>query len=250
LRHLIQGDGARFDVILSNPPFSLKYTREDTEQAEILNQYEMAVDTKAGKVLGSLLSSVMFLERYKDLVQQDGEILAIVDDSVLSGQSYSHIREYIRRTFILKAIVSLPGDAFRRASARVKTSVLILRLRIDGESQGEVFMDSAVSLGLEEKVARRIGLSTNDLAAEKKEEIKRIVDRYRDFCQGVPGEYVVPPERITDRLDVKYCIADRGRKVQLWKEKNLHVIPIGDALKLASGALVRLSLTRNTSSSG
>jgi type I restriction enzyme M protein len=241
LRDLICSKGTKFDVILSNPPFSLKYTRDDPEQAVTLNQYEMSIDKDHGKVLPSLLSSVMFLERYKDLVAPDGEILAIIDDSVLSGQSYVHVRNYIRNNFIIRAIISLPGDAFRRASARVKTSVLILRLRADHETQGEIFMDSAVTLGLEDKVARRIGLPATNLEREKREEIEQIAERYRQFCLGVPGNYVVPPGRLCDRLDVKFCIGDRGRRACLWARNGLKVIIVSKALKLASGRARRVN---------
>ena len=88
LRDLLVNKGTKFDVILSNPPFSMKYSREHPEQREILNQYEIA--TRVGNVR-SLPSSVMFLERYKGLVSVTGRILAIIDDSILSGESYRSI---------------------------------------------------------------------------------------------------------------------------------------------------------------
>ena len=56
-------------------------------------------------------------------------ILAIIDDSVLSGDKYIFVRNYLRDNFIIRAIISLPGGAFKRANARVKTSILILRTK-------------------------------------------------------------------------------------------------------------------------
>lgn len=106
LRKLLISDGMKFDLILSNPPFSLQYTRENKEQAEILNQYALSKDRSGGKIINKLISSVMFIERYKDLITDDGKIVAVIDDSVLSGSSYAHVRDYIRDNFIIEGVVS------------------------------------------------------------------------------------------------------------------------------------------------
>lgn len=232
-RQLIIKEGMKFDVILSNPPFSLKYSRDDVEQGHVMNQYSISVDKDEGKVLKSLLSSVMFLERYKDLVSADGKILAVIDDSVLSGASYSHIRTYIRDNFIVIGVISLPGDAFRRASARVKTSILILRLRQVEEQQDDVFMASAICLGIEERTARRIGINAASLEAQKISEAKNIAADFLSYLAGKPGPYAIAAERISDRMDVKFCIADGGRKIPGWEKNNLVICAVQDVLKLA-----------------
>ena len=234
IRNLIIRDKTKFDVILSNPPFSLKYSREDAEQQHILNQYDISIDKAGGKVLKTLLSSVMFIERYKDLVSNGGKIFAIIDDSVLSGASYSHVRDYIREHFIVIAIVSLPGDAFRRASARVKTSILVLRLRKKGEIQSDVFMATAICLGIEEKTARRIGIDAATLNPQKVAENKSIVKDFKNYLKGNPGSYTINATQIADRMDVKFCIADGGRKVAGWKALKNTVCQVKDVLKLAS----------------
>ncbi|MEA2832731.1 MAG: type restriction enzyme protein [Methylobacteriaceae bacterium] len=237
LREIIVQRKMKFDVILSNPPFSLKYGRDDEEHVSVLNQYEIGV-TAGGREAGGLLSSVMFLERYKDLVAPDGEIIAIIDESVLSGDSYKDIRNYIREKFIILGIISLPGDAFRRASARVKTSILILRLRKEEEVQTDVFMTSAIFLGLEEKVARRIGAYPASLDAEKKSETDRIVKEYKNYRSGIKAAYCVSSDRLLDRLDVKHCLADSGRKVPIWTKKGLSTVSLGSVIQLASGRQV------------
>lgn len=231
----------KFDVILSNPPFSLKYSRDDDEQARVMRQYAVSIDRDRGKVLGSLLSSIMFLERYKDLCKPEGEVLAIIDESVLSGQSYSYVRGFIRDNFIIVGVISLPGDAFRRASARVKTSILILRPRGNGDEQAEVFMARTVYLGLEPRIARRIGVPANRLDVLKQSEMSRVIADYRNFKAGAPGPYVVDASRLTDRLDVKFCIGDSGRKASVWESQGREVIPIGKALIEVSGRETKVS---------
>ena len=227
LRDLLVKKGNNFDVILSNPPFSMKYSREHQEQREILNQYEIA---GRGRNVASLPSSVMFLERYKELASDHGRILAIIDDSILSGESYRSIRDYIRESFVIVGIISLPGDAFKRADARVKTSLLILRKRIDQEEQPDVFMEQSVYLGLTSKTAKRISISRQELEREKPREAKRIVSNYKKYVSGRTGPYVVSAARIEDRLDVKYCKGEKGRCRKVWRSKGKAVANIGSKL--------------------
>ena len=183
VRRLLLANGTKFDVILSNPPFSLAYSREDSSQAEILSQYEMSVDRGKGTIVNKLLSSVMFLERYRDLIVPGGKVLAVIDESVLSASSYGHVREYLRRNFIIRGVISLPGDTFRRASARVKTSILILEIKTKGETQEDVFMTTAAYLGVETKTARRIGMEVQSLGDRKALESKRILAEWKKYTK-------------------------------------------------------------------
>ena len=76
-------------------------------------------------------------------------------------------------------------------------------------------MEKAVYLGLTEKVAKRIGISKVAWEQGKQKEIKRIVDSYLQFESGKPVNWIVKPERMADRLDVKHCLDDKGRKRNL-----------------------------------
>lgn len=237
LRKMILEDGKRFQVILSNPPFSMKYGRDTAEQRDILNQYDIGGQARDAT---TMLSSVMFLERYLELVEPGGRILRIIDDSILSGESYARIRDFIRAKFIIRAVISLPGDAFKRADARVKTSLIILQPRAPDDEQGDVFMEKAVYLGLVPKTAKRIGINAAELSTERHKEIDRIVANYRAFTKGVPGQYVVAAAQISDRLDVKHCLQETGRRVKLWRQKGEHVQPLTDLLSPASGRACRV----------
>lgn len=230
IRKVLIRDKLRFDVILSNPPFSMKYSVDDRDQSEIMDQYDLSL--LSGKKANSLLSSVMFLERYKEFVTEDGHILAIIDESVLSGESYRSIRNWIRETFIIEGVISLPGDAFKRSAARVKTSVLVLRLRKEGEDQPEVFLDYAIRLGLERKVAKRIGVSAADLEVKKEQESRRLISAFSDFKKGLPTDHTYPASAISDRLDVKFCIGDKGRKKRVWIKKGRKAIAFERILTL------------------
>ena len=237
LRTMLIRNEVRFDVVLANPPFSLSFSRNDAKQRQVLDQYTVATQ---GRRATSLLSSVMFLERYRDVVREDGRILAVIDDSVLSGPKYRVIRDYIRQTFIIRGVVSLPGDAFRHAASRVKTSVLILRPKQQGEEQGSVFMEKAVYLGLTDKVAKRIGIAKEELEAERPREIERILNAYLGFEAGKSTNWIVQPERMTDRLDVKHCLNDRGRKVAVWAQGGQTSVELGSVLKSPSDRITKV----------
>jgi len=239
LRKMLLTENLKSEVILSNPPFSLTYSRKHKEQKTIMDQYELTSYTKSSS---SLLSSLMFLERYKDLVSENDRILAIIDESVLSGEKFRSIRDYIRKTFIIKAIISLPGDAFRRQGSRVKTSILILRLRKDDEKQPEIFMEASVYLGLTEKIAKRIGISKKELTDGKNEETVRILEGYMKFKRGERTKTVINPSDANDRLDVKYCLSKDQRKSRekFWISKNFEVEPLEKVLKQAKNRSVKV----------
>lgn len=235
LRGMLLEEGKKFDLILSNPPFSLQYSRDNKEQEHVLNQYVLSRDRAGGKIIHKLISSVMFIERYKDLVSENGRIIAVVDDSVLSGSSYRHVRSYIRRNFLIDAIISLPGDAFRRASARVKTSIIVLKKKLNvGDTQEDIFMASSIYIGLEKKMAKRIGIRNLDLQGQKAKEREKIVGLYDSYRTGKDNICVIPFSNCGDRLDVKFCINDRGRKRTIWKKKGYKVDSLGNVLSVAT----------------
>jgi type I restriction enzyme M protein len=152
----------------------------------------------------------------------------------LSGESYSRVRDFIRDAFIIIGVVSLPGDAFRRAEARVKTSILILHPKKEEEEQGEVFMEQSVYQGLSIKTAKRIGISRSELEREKPGEVDRIVANYLNFRAGISGPYVVDASRIKGRLDVKNCLGEVGRRRALWQSKGVRIEPLENHLAEAT----------------
>lgn len=232
------GETKKFDVILSNPPFSVKYKTSEIRHKSVIKSYALSIQN--GKEVKTLLSSVMFLERYADLVSDEGTVLAIIDESILSGSEYVYVRKYIRDIFYIIGIISLPGDAFRRASARVKTSVLILRKKKKGEKQTEIFMETACYLGLEKDIAKRIGINVNELDELKREEHKRIVRNYKKYKSGIRGKYVTSVSEDDDRLDVKYCNGNRGRQEKKWKNDGYKVKTLGKLLHLPTDRCIQV----------
>ena len=146
LKKYLEEDKLKFDVVITNPPFSINYKAKDDDDRIILEQYELA-KSKSGALSTSQKSNVLFMERYKDLLKpESGELLTIIDDTVLNGEAQKY-RDFILNNFIIIQVVSLPFNAFFRADANIKTSMLHLRRKITGEKQGNIFMVITNNIG-------------------------------------------------------------------------------------------------------
>lgn len=228
--HQTLDKGLQFDCVLTNPPFSMDYSSTVPDEKEVLDTYDLA--TYGGKRRNSLRSSVMFIERYWQVLRPGGRLLTVIDDSVLGGKNYSFVRDFIRERFIIRAIISLHGDAFQRSGARAKTSILYLikRNKKDGESQPDVFVFESRFIGLDD-VVPKTPPSVAEIARQKAaEEINEIVSAFNRYIAGEVGPWLVPASKLGDRLDAKY--------LQPWSTRELE--PVWQELGVTSAALEEL----------
>lgn len=131
-----------FDIVLSNPPFSMKYDRLKVDEKRIINQFDFT------NGFSSVKSSILFLNRYFKLLKPNGEMLIVLDDTILNGKSFENIRKWILDKFIILGVHSLPFNAFFKAKANIKTSILHLRKKENiGDEQGYVFMSISNNIG-------------------------------------------------------------------------------------------------------
>lgn len=210
-----------FDVVLTNPPFSMKYESHDPHEGRILQQYAIA-RTTSGATSASEKSNVLFLERYMDLLKPGtGEILTIIDDTVLNGDNSQRYRDFILDNFILIQVVSLPFNTFFRAGANIKTSMIHLRRKKDGEQQGAVFMAVTNNIGHDDHCRATPGRNNLQLVA-------KLFDKW--VSEGTIEEHIidnedpreplgcplqvfeVPPDRLSrQRLDAFYYAPELRR---------------------------------------
>lgn len=201
LRKELEG-GLKFDAVLTNPPFSMDYSSNVPEEREVLNTYDLA--TYGGRKKASLRSSVMFIERYWQLLKSGGRLLTVIDDSVLSGKNYGDVRDFIRERFIIRGIISLHGDAFQRAGARAKTSVLYLTRRHDeNEEQPAAFVYESRYIGLDDVVPRTRPSVAETARVNATNEINEIAAAFESYMAGEKGPWLVSAVKLTGRLDAK-----------------------------------------------
>ncbi|QNA43698.1 N-6 DNA methylase [Lacibacter sediminis] len=231
LRSILQ-DQNLVDIVLTNPPFAKVYERETENEKRILGSYEIGKG-EGGVLRNSIKSSLLFIERYYDILKPGGKLVTIIDDGILSGKDYGWFRNYIRSRFLIKAVISMPGDAFQRSKARVKTSYLIAEKRTtEQQEQPPVFMYPCKFVGVDDS-ARQRTLPIDAMNREKaREEIQVLVDEYEKFQNGNGNsKYIVDASRIEDRMDVKNCLMKIGRSVSLWKRKGYNIFPIQEVLE-------------------
>ncbi|MDR1470807.1 MAG: N-6 DNA methylase [Spirochaetaceae bacterium] len=217
-----------FDVVLTNPPFSMWYEDSNEAQKKILKEYDLGkIDEATSKRRSRLRGSAMFLERYRDLLISGGKLISIIDETILSSPDYAYVRDFIRANFIIRSIISLHGDAFQQSNARVKTALIFLEKKTTNtETQPAVFMYSSIYLGVDD-----LPMSTKPSKVEEARklaswEIETILDAFKRYKNGESGEWLVSADKLKDRLDVKHCLPLFGRFVSKWEKDGAEVFPL------------------------
>jgi len=170
-------EGIKFGVVLTNPPFAMRYEKKKEDEKRILKEYRLSYEDRKRrkKMRSSLKSNVMFIERYWDLLKSHGKLLTVIDESILNTDSSKPFRDYIKEKFIIKAVISLPRNAFVNAGSSVKTSILYLVKKINPEeSQSSVFMAKSENIGHDD--VGRPKPELNDLDS--------ILEEFRKFESG------------------------------------------------------------------
>lgn len=139
-----------FDVILSNPPFGATIK---SKEVTYLENYLLGYTGTNGKTLRkSQKSEILFIERVIKFAKKGtGRIAIVVPDGILTNTSLQYVRNFILDNCELIASISLPESAFSHFGAGIKSSVLILRRKYDGEQLGDypVFMAVAKQVGID-----------------------------------------------------------------------------------------------------
>ena len=111
----------KFDLVLSNPPFSIKLT--DDDKSEIKNAFS-----------GDLgLSEDLFIERWWQLLNEGGRFCCVLPESVLDTKRELGTRLWLLARFKILAVISLPYSAFQPYTS-VKTCVVYAQKRADSQS--------------------------------------------------------------------------------------------------------------------
>jgi type I restriction enzyme M protein len=131
--------------------------------------------------------------------------LTVIDDSVLSGKNYADVRNFIRERFIIRGVISLHGDAFQRAGARAKTSILYLVKRQDvEETQPAAFVFESRYIGLDDVVPKTRPSVAAEARTKAVEEMTEIARAFDGYLAGKKGPWLVAPERLKTPLDAKF----------------------------------------------
>ncbi len=126
-------------------------------------------------------------ERDKDELPEwrGGKFITVMDEGVLNTDEYQDVRDFIKRHFYIKAIISLTQDTFVPVSKTpAKTSIiyLIKRQDLEAKQQEPIFYAHASKVGRDTKNRA----CENHLTNQKQ---KDIINKYFEFKQKVIQSY-------------------------------------------------------------
>ncbi|MDR3295054.1 MAG: N-6 DNA methylase [Clostridiales Family XIII bacterium] len=160
-------DNGQFDILVSNPPFSVeKVKRLLQDGSRSFELFDCLTDNSSE-------IECLFVERMKQLLKSGGLAGVILPSSMLSNSGiYSRAREIIFRHFKVKAIVELGSGTFMKTGTN--TVVLFLERRADSEHES---IEMAISMffkdgldvtaaGIEHAFSRFVADVYDDLAFE------------------------------------------------------------------------------------
>lgn len=111
----------QFDIILTNPPFSVELDN-DTKKT-------VTKDFIFGEKKNS---ENLFIERWYQLLRENGRLAAVLPESVFDTTENKYIRLFIYKYFKVKAVVSLPQLTFEPYTS-TKTSILFAQKKTKAE---------------------------------------------------------------------------------------------------------------------
>jgi len=106
----------QWDVVLANPPFSVRI-----DDPEALQYFSLA------RGRGRVASDALFLQAAHDRLRPGGRLAVVLPRSILANDSYAWLRAWLDARFVRRAIVSLPEGIFRPfGGTTARASVLVL----------------------------------------------------------------------------------------------------------------------------
>ena len=129
LGHTIKDNGpysgqsnGQFDLVISNPPFSLTFSPDEERDTR-----------KAFPSLSRSISERVFIERWYQLLMDGGAFCCILPETILDTASNCSARLFLFQYFRIRAVVSLPYDAFRPFTS-TKTCIVFAEKRTTKEA--------------------------------------------------------------------------------------------------------------------
>lgn len=123
----------QFDVVISNPPFSITVDKDTAKQFPklYLRGEKIAKTLKNNKEL-EVDTENLFIERWYQLLREGGRMGVVLPESVFDTTSNRDIRLFLYKYFWIKAVISLPHLAFAPYT-QTKTSLLFAQKKIAKE---------------------------------------------------------------------------------------------------------------------
>lgn len=177
-------DLAKFDYIVSNPPFNMDFSdsRDTLAGENYKKRFFAGVPNIPNKSKDKMAIHLMFIQHIIYSMEEHGKAAIVVPTGFLTKTGIPYkIRKHIIKNHMLRGVISMPSNIF----ATTGTNVSILFLDKDNQDGNIVLMDAS-KLGTKEKVDGK-----NQRTVLSPEEIDKIIDTFNagesvdDFCVAV-----------------------------------------------------------------
>lgn len=136
----------KVDLILTNPPFGAMFDAK--EVSEDIGE-NISIFSNTERLFKSIDSEILFLDRYLTLLKDNGHMLVVVPDGVLSSKGLAgYLRQSYSHKVNIKAIIELPAVTFAQAGTRTKTSIIYLQ-KVKKPENRKVIMSTISDLGFQ-----------------------------------------------------------------------------------------------------
>lgn len=186
----------KFDVLISNPPYSVKGFLETLPEAERARyMLTEVIDPKSYPTNNAI--EAFFLERACQLLAPHGVAGIITPSSILSNAAsvYTRVREILLQNFDVVALVELGSGTFGKTGTNTVT--LFLRRKDDNPAPANHYYNRVDSLFSDEETRKEDKLnlfSDADLLSAYCTHVGFSEDDYRTFLNGNPNEAILQTE--------------------------------------------------------
>lgn len=176
---------AKFDYIVSNPPFNMDFSssRDELASQKHKERFFAGVPSIPPKKKSSMDIYLLFIQHIAYSLAPKGKAAIVVPTGFLTAGTGipKKIREYMVKERMIRGVISMPSNIF----ANTGTNVSILFLDREN-TDGKVILMDASQLGTKEKLDGK-----NQRTVLSPEEITRIIDTFNagkaenDFCVAI-----------------------------------------------------------------
>lgn len=149
-----------FSMILTNPPFGSIMRQE---VMEMVGRFQLGNKKK------SLPLEILGLERCFQFLKPGGKLAIVLPDGLLKNKSSLFVRNWIEHVAKIKAVISLPEEAFNPYGAMVKTSLCIFEKYAAGEKANKsepAFLCEVENIGFDATGRAKLGSQIDAVIAE------------------------------------------------------------------------------------
>ena len=126
-----------FDCVLANPPYGkLKdiYTTLDEDGQTAIAQRFSLFWSVARKRVATFPIELLFIERALQMVRPLGWLALILPEGLFANARLQPARDAVLKQAEVRAVVTLPGEVFRRKGLNARTALVILRRKQMGRA--------------------------------------------------------------------------------------------------------------------